>query len=208
MPVPSTIDDLSQTVGSNSPAGSETPTEGDNYIRSLSAFIAILRDKLDGTSDTGTITNAAFTGTHTGASSWSGTQTFTGGITVPTTNTGNCFSGEYTPALTAGTNVSGTPTANGTWTYSRVGNRVSVSGSLTTGTLTTAANTNTQIRIALPIISDFASGYDCVGTAGTTVGDIWQFVEADTTNNDALLSFAASTTSGHNYYLTFSYRVL
>lgn len=40
MPVPSTIADLSTTAGSNSPQGSESPTEGDNYIRALSAIIA------------------------------------------------------------------------------------------------------------------------------------------------------------------------
>ena len=50
MPVPSSIDDLSTTAGSNSPAGSETPTEGDNYIRTHAAFIATLRDRLNGTS--------------------------------------------------------------------------------------------------------------------------------------------------------------
>lgn len=66
MPVPSSIDDLSTTAGSNSPAGGETPKDGDNYIRALSAFIATLRDKLDGTSDTGTITNATFSGTTAG----------------------------------------------------------------------------------------------------------------------------------------------
>lgn len=48
MPVPASIDDLSTTVASNSPAGSETPTDGDNYLRTLSAFIAILRNKLNG----------------------------------------------------------------------------------------------------------------------------------------------------------------
>jgi hypothetical protein len=64
MPVPAAITDLSTTPGSNYPAGSETPTEGDNYIRTLSAFIAQLRDMLNGTSGsptllTLTVTNAA-----------------------------------------------------------------------------------------------------------------------------------------------------
>lgn len=40
MPVPSTIADLSTTAASNSPQGSESPTEGDNYIRALSAIVA------------------------------------------------------------------------------------------------------------------------------------------------------------------------
>jgi hypothetical protein len=44
MPVPSSIDDLSQTAGSNSPPGSESPTTADDYLRTYAAFIAILRD--------------------------------------------------------------------------------------------------------------------------------------------------------------------
>jgi hypothetical protein len=48
MPIPSTIADLSTTAASNSPLGSEPPTEGDNHIRSLAAFIAELRDRTGG----------------------------------------------------------------------------------------------------------------------------------------------------------------
>lgn len=44
MPVPSSIDDLSQTAGSNSPPGSESPTTADDYLRSYASFIALLRD--------------------------------------------------------------------------------------------------------------------------------------------------------------------
>ncbi len=39
MPVPSAITDLSTTPASNSPAGSETPSSTDDYLRTLSAFI-------------------------------------------------------------------------------------------------------------------------------------------------------------------------
>lgn len=39
MPVPSSIADLSTTPSSNSPAGSETPSSTDDYLRTLSAFI-------------------------------------------------------------------------------------------------------------------------------------------------------------------------
>lgn len=56
MPVPSTINDLSTVAGSNSPAGTDTPQEGDNYIRALSAFIAQVRDAvLSGTSSSITL---------------------------------------------------------------------------------------------------------------------------------------------------------
>jgi hypothetical protein len=44
MPVPSAITDLSQTAGSNSPAGSESPTTTDDYLRALSSFLALIRD--------------------------------------------------------------------------------------------------------------------------------------------------------------------
>lgn len=70
MPVPSTIADLSTTAGSNSPAGTDTPQDGDNYIRALSSFIAQLRDKLDATSsgvelEAPTINDPTITGTAT-----------------------------------------------------------------------------------------------------------------------------------------------
>lgn len=45
MPVPSTINDLSTTAGSNSPAGSDSPATIDDHIRALAAFIAQLRDR-------------------------------------------------------------------------------------------------------------------------------------------------------------------
>ncbi len=70
MPVPSTIDDLSTTASSNSPAGTDSPQDGDNYIRALSSFVAQLRDKLDGSSgsvtlEAPTINDPAITGTAT-----------------------------------------------------------------------------------------------------------------------------------------------
>lgn len=39
MPIPSTIADLSTTAASNSPAGSDPPTEGDNYLRAIQAIL-------------------------------------------------------------------------------------------------------------------------------------------------------------------------
>lgn len=66
MPIPTTIDDLSQTAASNSPAGSDSPVDGDNFLRAHASFIAILRDKLDGTDASGTIKQPVFSGTATG----------------------------------------------------------------------------------------------------------------------------------------------
>lgn len=45
MPLPSSINDLSTTAGSNSPAGSESPSLIDDYLRTYASFIALLRDQ-------------------------------------------------------------------------------------------------------------------------------------------------------------------
>lgn len=39
MPIPSTMADLSTTAASNSPAGTDSPTSGDDYLRSIQAII-------------------------------------------------------------------------------------------------------------------------------------------------------------------------
>lgn len=44
MPVPASITELSTTAGNNSPAGSESPTTVDDYLRTHASFIASLRD--------------------------------------------------------------------------------------------------------------------------------------------------------------------
>lgn len=44
MPIPSSINDLSTTAGSNSPAGSESPSLIDDYLRTYASYIAMLRD--------------------------------------------------------------------------------------------------------------------------------------------------------------------
>src|SRR5574341_877338 len=49
MPVPINISDLSSTAGSNAPSGTDTPQEGDNFLRAHGAFIRQLSDRMDGT---------------------------------------------------------------------------------------------------------------------------------------------------------------
>jgi len=67
MPVPSLITDLSTTISSNSPAGSENVgTSMDDYIRALSAFIAqlnSLKANLASPTFTGTVTVPLLTST-------------------------------------------------------------------------------------------------------------------------------------------------
>lgn len=66
MPVPSAITDLSQTAGSNSPSGSESPITTDNYLRAHASYIALTNAAL------GSGTVAGFTQSGTGAA----TRTF------------------------------------------------------------------------------------------------------------------------------------
>ncbi len=49
MPVPASISDLSTTPASNSPAGSESPSTADDYLRTHAAFIRQLSNGLVGT---------------------------------------------------------------------------------------------------------------------------------------------------------------
>lgn len=76
MPVPASINDLSPTAGNNSPAGSESPTTTDDYLRSLAAFIAVLRDR-----------NADAQSTADSKANKAG-DTFTGDVIVPSLNGG------------------------------------------------------------------------------------------------------------------------
>lgn len=59
MPIPSSINDLSTTAGSNSPAGSESPSLIDDYLRTYASYIALLRDgaQVKATSPIGTASN-------------------------------------------------------------------------------------------------------------------------------------------------------
>lgn len=62
MPLPSSINDLSTTAGSNSPSGSESPSTIDDYLRVYASYIAQLRDNklaLAGGTLTGAVNDAA-----------------------------------------------------------------------------------------------------------------------------------------------------
>lgn len=190
MPVPTSIDDLSTTASSNSPAGSEGPASGDDYLRALSAFIAELRDKLDGTSSTGTLTSptvnaATFTGTHTFSS-------------------GNLIAGTYTPTLTGGTNVSSTSAT--VCTYIRVGAVVTVGGAITVKPTSAGG---CDVGVSLPVASNFSGTTQLGGTGVITSGYAPLFFIADTINDRAAGSFTAS--AGGSFLtipFTFQYQVI
>lgn len=74
MPVPSTVSDLSTTPASNFPAGSESPSTIDDYLRAHAAIIKQVSDSNDAT-------NVKLTGDQTVA----GTKTFSSAIAGSTT---------------------------------------------------------------------------------------------------------------------------
>jgi hypothetical protein len=236
MPVPSSINDLSTTAGSNYPAGTETPTEGDNYIRALSSFIAQLRDLTNGTSGspvvlTLTVTNAtALNGDVTignaagdaltinpAAITLNNSPAITGAASWASAQTfanlaltsGAVLPGTYTPTLTNGVEVSSSSAS--ALQYVRVGDFVVVAGQVGVTTTGNIANLF-SLGISLPIASNFTSvgqlgGSGADASTQTTVRSV-EFI-ADTANDRA--SMRGRVTVGatpFTYSFIFAYRVI
>lgn len=128
------------------------------------------------------------------------------GAVTGTTNQ-HIASGTYLPTLTNVANAGflGANTAH----WIRVGNVVTVSGSLTI--TPTAGTTNTQVGISLPIASALANHYELGGTAvGYTSGAVNQpaSIVADATNDRAELKWYPPGTTSTPFYFVFSYVVL
>lgn len=205
MPVPTSIDDLSTTAGSNSPSGADSPGDGDNYIRALSAFTAQLRDKLDGTSDTGIIKNATFSGTMVGAASWAALQTFAAGVNVGNAAQSNVNTldwyeeGTFTPALAFGGGSTGITYSSRTGAFTRIGNVVhftffigltakgSSTGVATVGTLpytsgsaiAVAAMNARNITISSSVVATIAANATSVGFIDAIGGGVVSVDDTD-----------------------------
>lgn len=124
-------------------------------------------------------------------------------------NGGPLDSGSYNTAPVAVTNISGTPTNNGCQ-WMRVGNCVTVSGSITTAF--TSANTASEIGLDIPIASNFAIGAHLGGvatptSAGSIVSEAAAII-ADGVNNRAKFTFYPSTTGSRTYTFSFTYRII
>ena len=134
------------------------------------------------------------------------TQLFTSNIhnNGGTSSVGQVASGTYTPTLTAGTNVDAMGSPKGNWT--RVGQVVNVSVRCTVDATTTG---NTDFQVSLPVASNFANAYNCMGTAsiGSWTGPP-AHIEADTTNDTAKVLHAATQTTTQWVYMTFQYVVI
>jgi hypothetical protein len=117
----------------------------------------------------------------------------------------------YTPVLTAGANISGTPTVTSAW-YFRQNDLVE--GYVVVSVAFTAADTTSTLGIALPVVSNLGSTHDLVGdcwTLSLLVADnhkVSGFVSADTANDRATATFSPTTTTGHTWIFRFSYRIL
>lgn len=141
MPIPTSFTDLSTTAASNSPAGGDTPAEGDNHIRTIYAFL-----------------RSIFSNSGNG---WTAPYATTGALAaLPTLD-----SGTYTPTITAVANIDST-TAQ-TARYLRVGANVTVFGTVTVDP--TSINTITTLRVSLPIASNL-TGNDLSGVVSVSTG--------------------------------------
>lgn len=124
------------------------------------------------------------------------------GITSPTANDGNVYSGTYTPTLTGVTNIDAV-TAN-VCQYMRVGNVVTVSGMI--GVDATATG-NYTFRASLPIASNFTSASQCNGSLTASGGLGYSRIVADTVNDVAQFDGNTSSTASNNSSFTFTYLV-
>lgn len=117
----------------------------------------------------------------------------------------NLLSGTYTPTLTAVANVASSTSY--VTQYMRVGDVVTVSGHIQI--TPTAANTDTRIRMALPIASNLGSqgvggAGACLSTGlfGEPIG-----VTSDITNDEADFRCRPTTTGARTYGFSFTYRI-
>lgn len=113
--------------------------------------------------------------------------------------------GTYTPGLSGTSNVTSVA-LNQDFIYSRIGGVVWVCGSVQ---VDPAAIGNTQVRITLPVPSNFSTSYDLNGNATTPVnGQSAGSVIADETNDAAILFFNSSDGANRFWRLVFMYRVI
>lgn len=120
------------------------------------------------------------------------------------TNALNIASGIYTPSLTNVSNLDGSTAYQ--CQYMRVGSVVTVSGKVDVNP--TAAG-STEVRLTLPIASNFGASEDCGGTAfAPGVAGQGAALLADVVNNAARLLFVTSDTLNREMCFSFTYRII
>lgn len=117
-------------------------------------------------------------------------------------------SGNYTPTITNVANTSAI-TNIGTAHYTRVGNKVTVTGAFSLSV--TSATTASGVTISLPVASNLANLYDLLGL-GQSVGGTQNgiTITGETTSNVADLYFMSSSVigSGQTIIYTFTYEII
>lgn len=198
MPIPTVIGDLSATAADNSPANTESPADGDDYLRAHAAFIKQAYN--------GELT--AFVKVTSDGRLYGTALHNNSGAVTGTTNQ-YVASGTYTPTLTNTTNVSAS-TAN-ICQWIRVGNVVHVGGSVSIDP--TAASVLTELNVSLPIASSITSDVQVRGTCNrnplaSSLAPAG-VVRGDAAADNAVISFINDTDlSNRGWSFTFTYLVL
>ena len=128
----------------------------------------------------------------------------TNGIDVPTSTAGTCYSGTYTPTVTAVTNV--TINSARLCTYCRIGNTVTAAGQFNA---TPTVPGTVQIGVTLPVASNFSTIFQCGGSGATdnTVSNA-VLIQADSVNKVTTLLWNATSIALQTIGFTFTYQVL
>jgi len=119
----------------------------------------------------------------------------------------NVTSGSYTPTLTNTANISASNVGSGNFQYQRVGNIVSVCGTVS---LTPSSSTaNFELRITLPIApATFANTTQAHGVAGDDGNTInGRVVSVGSTTVVAFIGRSTTTGTSRSCGLSFSYRI-
>jgi hypothetical protein len=134
-----------------------------------------------------------------------GIQTSRTAVTSPAATDGNVFSGTYTPSLNNTTNIASSTAA--VCQYMRVGNVVTVSGTVT---IDPTATGRIVMGFSLPIASAIAGANEVGGTfasSGTTTVNVGS-VTGDATNDRATFDGVTNDAASRVYGFSFTYRIL
>jgi hypothetical protein len=134
-----------------------------------------------------------------------GIKTSRTAVTAPAATDGNVFSGTYTPSLTNTTNIASSTAA--VCQYMRVGNVVTVSGTVT---IDPTATGRIVMGLSLPIASALTAANECGGTfasAGTTTVNVGS-VAGDATNDRATFDGVVADAASRVYGFSFTYSVI
>lgn len=113
-------------------------------------------------------------------------------------------SGTYTPTITAVANCTVNSATLSSWM--RVGNVVTVTVQLNIDPTLTA--TTTQVRVSLPIASNFAGGNQCGGTAYCPgIASLGAAILADVANDEALIQFVSTDVTDQLWAGSFTYLI-